>query len=704
MSAISSTNPLSTTSLLTGTSPSSSSLNPTGISFTGLGSGIDTSKIVDGLLAPDKAAIQTLQTRQSNVSLQQQTYKALQAGLLDLQGQANNLARSVGGPFDARSVTSSDDTAIKAAASSSAVAGVYSLTVKTLAQNHQIASAGFADINTTLATGALQIKVGNGATTTINVDSTNNTLQGLANAINNSGADVTASVINDGSATPYRLLLSANSTGAANNIQITNGLTGSGAAINLDPATQTIQAAGNAQIVLGSGSSGLTINSASNTVDNVISGVTINLLKANPTTTLSLTVSNDTAGAQTAINNFVQSFNSIIDFIAQRSTYDPQTKKAGLFLGDQNAQNLQRDLTQVLNTTVPGLTGSARTLSAIGITFDANGKLAVDSNKLSQALSGQLNGVSFDDVRRLFAFTGTSTNPGVTFILAGSKTQAPSSPVQVDITSAAQQASLAGNDALASSITITSANQDVALSLNGSTTTIHLATGQYQAAGLAQELQTEINQSKDLNGSQVAVTLDSNNKLKITTQAFGSSANVTIQGGTALGDLQLSAGQSAAGADVAGKFIVNGVDEAATGSGQILTGLSGNANTDGLTVRVTLTAPAPEVDAQLTLTRGLASSLNQTLKTYVDPTTGRLKNLNDSFQQMIDNFQKTIDFDNTLLAAKQTQLTQRFTEMETIVSQLKSTSAELTTQLANLLPSTSSTTSSSSQSSSSPAL
>src|SRR5437016_1714108 len=103
-------------------------VSSSGLNFTGLGTGIDTSKLVDGLLAPDKAAVQILQQRQSNVTLMQQSFKVLQGNLLDLQSQAARLARAVGGVFDGRNAASSDETAVKAAASSSAAAGAYSLT------------------------------------------------------------------------------------------------------------------------------------------------------------------------------------------------------------------------------------------------------------------------------------------------------------------------------------------------------------------------------------------------------------------------------------------------------------------------------------------------------------------------------------------------------------------------------------------------
>jgi flagellar hook-associated protein 2 len=296
---------MSSISSLSGSNPA--------LSFSGLSTGIDTNSLIDGLLALQQSKVTALQSQQANVTALQGTFNGLGSALGDLQSKVGTLARSVAGAFDGRKVVVSDDTALQAAAGTTAAPGQYTFKVTALAAAQQIASQGVADPSTSLRTGTLQLKVG-GATTTVNVDSTNNTLQGLATAINNSGAAVQASVINDGSSTPYRLLLTSTKTGTANAIQVTNNLTGgTGASINLDPATQTIQQAADAQITLGSGASAITVTSASNTVDSVVPGVTLKLQSADPNKALTVTVSNDTDAASKAVSDFVTSYNAVID-------------------------------------------------------------------------------------------------------------------------------------------------------------------------------------------------------------------------------------------------------------------------------------------------------------------------------------------------------------------------------------------------------
>jgi flagellar hook-associated protein 2 len=654
-----------------------------GLSFSGLASGIDTEKVIEGLLGIQQARISQYENRRDLIAFEQTTFKGFEAQLLELQAQAGRLARTFTGPFDARTVTSSDEGLVTAAAGSSAVPGNYSLKVNSLAQNHQIASAGFSNANATLKTGTLEIEVGTGAATTVTIDSTNNTLQGLADAINNSGAGVVASVINDGSANPYRLLVTSKTTGAANQIAITNNLTtGSGQDIDLDPATRTIQTAADAQIVLGSGAGAITINSASNTVDNLVAGVSVTLHSADPGKVITLNVAHDGEAARSAIEDFVDSYNKVIDFIDERDDFDSQSQQGGIFLGNRNAVEVESALSSALNSAVANVNTLANRLSAVGVNFDATGRLEIDQSKLNQALTGSLQGVSLGDVKKLFSLSGTSTSNGITFISASAKTTGFDTPIEVDITQAATQASVTAGTALPGSIVIDGSNKDLTLNFNGKTATIQLTEATYDPAALAQELQTRINASADFGGAKVAVSLEGG-ALRITTNEYGSASSLNMVGGSALAVLGFTAGQGDVGKNVAGKFIINGVEETATGTGQILSASSGNAKTDGLQVRVTLTqsqvVAGPE--GSVTLTRGLASQLDQVLNKFLDPTSGRLKNLHDSFQRNIDDINDSISLQTELMELRRESLVKRFSAMEAAVSRLKSMGDQLTAQL-----------------------
>ena len=664
-------------------------LSTNGLGVNGLASGLDTNAIIQAMLSFQQAQITNLQAQQARIAAQQNAFQTVQSDLSAFQTQAQKLAQALNSPFDAKVVVSSDNTIATGAASASAAPGVYTFTVNHLAAAQQIASQGFSSATASITHGTLQLQVGTGTATTITVDSSNDTLQGLANAINNAGADVTAAIVNTGAASnPYELVLTSKNAGAANTIAITNNLAADGGGAVKPLLTTTVQPAADASITVGSGPGALTITNPSNTLNGVFAGVTINLAAASLGKTVSLTVSNDSANAQKAVQSFVDSYNALIDFISKNTSYDPKTQQAGLLLGQQAPGAIEQDLGQALTSVVGGVNAKANHLAAIGITLDDKGHLQVDSGKLSNALSGQVAGVSSTDIRRLFALDGQSNNQGVQFISGSDKTVASATPYQVVITQAATQASFLASNALAGSVVINSANNSFTVTVNGKTSgPITLAQGTYIPATLVQEVQAEINKDSQVGNGQVVVSVDASGKLRFTSQLYGAASQVSVGTGTALGALGLAGTEKATGQDVAGYFQVNGVKETATGSGQLLSGNSGNAHTQDLQVRVTLT-PAQvgsQTQANLTVTRGIASQLNQVLNRYLDPATGRLKSVNDNFQTQSNDIQKQIDFQTKLMQQQQQALIQQFAGLESTVSQLKSVGSLLSAQLTGLV-------------------
>ena len=222
------------------------------INFTGLASGVNTNNIIQGLETVNQKQITNLTNQQTALQTEQSTFSTISSGLTSLQTSLEQLTSTVNGALGGQTATSSDTSSLTAAADSTALPGTYSLTVNSIAQAEQLASSGVSSLNSTIQQGTLQLQVGSGSATTITIDNSDDTLQGLAEAINSSGSGLQASIVNDGSSTPYRLLLSSSQTGSANTIQVTNNLTsGSGAALNFN---QVIQPPTDAQVTLGSGS------------------------------------------------------------------------------------------------------------------------------------------------------------------------------------------------------------------------------------------------------------------------------------------------------------------------------------------------------------------------------------------------------------------------------------------------------------------
>jgi flagellar hook-associated protein 2 len=614
---------------------SSTSAASTGaLNFTGLASGVDTASIIQGIEAIANQQISSLQSQGNGIASVQALFSALQGSVYSLQSATNQLALSAGGAFDARTATPSNTSAMTAAAGTAAVPGTYSLTISALAQANEVASQGYADPNTTLQQGTMTIQVGSGAPITVTLNSQNNTLQGLASAINSANGGVQASVISDGSATPYHLLLTASSTGAANTISVTNNLT-SGTGASIDPTNTTVQAAADAQITLGSATSGLTITSATNQVNDLIPGVTLNLLQANPQQSVTLTVANDTSGAATAMQNFVSAYNTVVDFINNNSTFNTATQQGGPLLGNQTASNLRNALAAALSAATGGGSSSVNSLASVGLSFNQTGDLQFDQAKFTSAMNAPGGPTA---VKQFFSMSGKSDNPGVQFVLGGTKTQpSGSAAYQVQITNPASRGAMTSSTALASSISIDGTNDTFSIKVDGATSApITIPAGTYTPTQLATTLQQLIDTSSSLGGNLVAMGLTPDGKLQITSQSYGSASQVAIGTGSAVGatgPLGFSGTENGNGADVTGNFVVNGKTEAATGNGQYLIGNAGNANTDGLEVQSTLSVPGT---ASLGVTAGIATQLNNVLNSYLDPVNGQFTNINNQYQTVPD--------------------------------------------------------------------
>jgi flagellar hook-associated protein 2 len=668
-----------------GTNSSSSAAT---LSFTGLASGVNTNAIITAIETFSTQQMTALQTQGQGYANIQSAFSTLQGDLTSLQSSVNQLAVSADSAITGLSATPSDANAMAATAGTAAVPGSYTVTVQSLAQENQVASQGFADPNVTLQQGTMTIQVGSNSPINITLNSQNDTLQGLASAINAAGGDVQASIINDGSSTPYRLLLTATTPGAANTIAVTTNLSGSGASIN--PTQTTVQPAADAQVTMGSGPGARTVTSPNDTVSGLIPGVTLNLLQANPNQPITVSVANNTSGAASAVQNFVTAYNAVIDYINQNSSYNTATQQAGLFLGNATSSSLASALASAMGTAGFHTASGQESLGSIGLSFNQSGDLQFNQSTFTEAMNKPGGPQA---ILNLFAMSGTSDNPGVQFITGSGQTQpSGATPYTAQITAPATQGTAVASNALASSNVITSANNTFTLQVEGvKSAPISITPGTYTPDQLTAQMQQQINASNSLNGNLVAVTVNGDGKLQITSQLYGAASSVVMGTGTAVGSdgpLGFNGGESGTGTDVAGDFLVNGQVEKATGYGQYLTGNSGNANTAGLEVQSTLSAPG---SAKLTVAQGLAGQLNQVLNNYLNPVSGQLVTVNNQYQTEINNINSEITADNSRLQRETTTLQQRFAAMETTVNNLKNVQAEL----AGLVSSSSSSSSSS---------
>ncbi|KAB2319114.1 flagellar filament capping protein FliD [Betaproteobacteria bacterium SCN1] len=379
----------------------------------------DVPTLVSQLMAVERKPIDDLNTKISSYQTKISSFGTLSSLISTLQGSASALSSSL----SKTTATPSNAAALASTSDSTAVPGTYSVNVSQLAQAQNLVAAGQTSSNTaigngtpttltfdfgTISGGTLTNGIYSGASFTSNgngtasvvIDSTNNTLEGIRDAINSAGMGVTATLVNDGSGTPWRLALTSTESGATNSLKITTS-GGDGTLDNLlayDPAgtqnmTQT-QAAQNASLTV----NGIAITSASNTVSGAIQGVTLSLqgITASPA---ALTVARDATAMKTAASAFVDAYNALATQMKSRSAYGLDGANSGTLAGDGTLRLMQDQLRGIFNTPATG--GIMSSLAEVGIAFQKDGTLKLDDAKFDTALAS-----NFADVKNLFASPG----------------------------------------------------------------------------------------------------------------------------------------------------------------------------------------------------------------------------------------------------------------------------------------------------------
>jgi flagellar hook-associated protein 2 len=173
----------------------------------GINSNLDTGGIIDNLITLQRQPIDIVEAKRALEDAKLLSFQDLKDRLQNFKSVINTLTTesrflTTTGVFSNNNSTDNNDVA-SLTTSSSTTSGIFSLVVNNLARESKLLSSGFSDTSSAIGTGTLSITVGT-TVTELTIDSSNNTLDGIRLAINNSGANVQASFINDGSATNPR--------------------------------------------------------------------------------------------------------------------------------------------------------------------------------------------------------------------------------------------------------------------------------------------------------------------------------------------------------------------------------------------------------------------------------------------------------------------------------------------------------------------
>ena len=278
-------------------------------SIFGINSNLDTGGIIDNLVTLQRQPITIVQAKRALEEAKLLSFQDLKNRLQSFKSVVNTLNTesrflSTNGTFSNNSSTDTNKVATLAT-TSSATSGTYSLVVNNLARETKLLSSGFESTASTVETGLLTLKVGS-TTTKITIDNSNNTLEGIRLAINNSGANIHANFLNDGSASaPVKLVISASKTGVDNAISVSLASQLFGAGQQHAMTFTEAQTAQNASFVI----DGVAVTKANNTVTDVISGATLQLESAGSGI---VTVSPDEDAIKEKIQNYVDGFNEIM--------------------------------------------------------------------------------------------------------------------------------------------------------------------------------------------------------------------------------------------------------------------------------------------------------------------------------------------------------------------------------------------------------
>jgi flagellar hook-associated protein 2 len=369
------------------------------LTSSGLGSGIDINGIVEKLVATERAPIANrLTARESKANELLSALGKFKSSLSTFRDALTPLKELT--TFQGRKITIGDTKVFTATASPTSRPGSYSVEITALAAAQRLSSAARPDATTAVGTGIISITV-NGATAQITIGAGANSLNDIRDAINaapdNPGVRATIVTGGDGA----HLVVSATKTGTAN--AITMAVSGGDGGLSPfvyaagGPANTMTQldAAANAGAVI----DGITVSSPSNTITTAIDGVTLNLLSAEPGTTLALNIEYDTDGAKRSVGNFVNNYNKLIDTITELTKYNADTKDAAPLLGDATVRGIRDQLRREISSALGDT--DATSLASIGVTTQTDGKMTINATKLDAALADD-----FDSVGGLF--TGTS--------------------------------------------------------------------------------------------------------------------------------------------------------------------------------------------------------------------------------------------------------------------------------------------------------
>jgi flagellar hook-associated protein 2 len=611
-------------------------------SIGGIASGLDTANIIQSLLSLERRPMQLLQAQQAKMRQADDAWGSVVTKLSTLRTATNGLTDPTWLDRTA-TATSSSDSVARVRATGAVSPGALSFQVDALAARHQAAYATtFGAATATVGAGTLTVTVG-GTERSVTLGE-GATLQDAARALDGLEG-VSARTLRTGT-DQYRLVVTADASGA--DAAFTLG--GDVAALG---ASTTLVAGQDAQLSLGS----LVLHRSSNTIDDLIDGVSIELAGVGTTT---VTVGRDTDAAVKRVTDYVAALNGVLDQLATVSRTSAEAGSRGVLAGDPAVRSLSLQLRSTLSQVVGE--GEFASLSAIGLTTGRDGRIALDATKLRAAMTADPAAVG-----QLLGRSSSATVAGVEVTGTG-RAQAGTYGLQLD--TAATVATRTGapfvppTEATTFSI-LTPEGRTVEITLDETHTDAASAVAAINAALGADDV-TQLRASVDATDGSISLVAD----------RAGARRTFTVSGSGGLG-----LDGTTTGTDAAGTLTdAEGTAWALTGTGASL-----SAGSDGPLRGLTLRVPIGAVGAQgsVTVADGFASVVDRVLRT-AEGSEGSVSRARNALKGRIDNATRSIEAFEDRLAIRERTIRAQFTALESAMARMGSQASWLASQLGSM--------------------
>lgn len=678
----------------------------------GAGSGIDTSNLVKQLTAIERSAPQKrIDTRRDLTQTQISDFGLLSSAMATLKDAAKKLTDPEGMFSKSASYTESN-ALVPTKLDTTVQPGTYTFTVEAIAKSQSLSSGVFSAANATIGEGTLTFNFGNvtasgGAMTgfsqdadadavEIVIDSSNNTLEGLRDAINKADFGVQATIVNNGSG--YILQVNA-ASGANNELEITvsdddgNNTDDAGLsrfAFNTSASNLTHNQDGSdAHLTI----NGLTVYRESNVINDIVEGLSLDVRQADPGNPITITVNEDKAFAEQTIRDFVTAYNDFLAAIKpavgifEKEDEEGKTQTlTGSLANDSLARSIISQIRATISSAVPGLADSGfKTLGAIGIRTELNGNMSINEKTFKKAME-----TNFADIQKLFAPHTSSSDSSIFINSYNERTKAGEYDVAITTppTRGYYNGGALGLDvgAVFPNYDSSSADYSFTIQVNGTTSeSITIPAATYSSIDdFADAIQIAINADANLSAAahEVTVVYDAdNNRFVVTSDKYGASSQVNFIAASddAINNLGLLVQSGTAGTKVEGT--INGV--AGFGSANVLLPALSEPGT-GLALIVGDGATGATVN----FSRGFAGELDALLTQFLSKNgliDQRESNLEKKLTK-IDDEEKTLD---RKMTSYEERLIQQFIAMERILASLN-TSGSFIENLIDTLPFTAS--------------